>query len=110
MPENTAYETGGRVPKAASKDQLQEEVSQKAAENRKPPLGIGLTEKVDQERSETDKSDYQDLKPTNPENDAKGQSEANHAGGRNSGISSADPRNLSGKEDGDATFSSGKSE
>ena len=31
---------------------------QKAADNKKPPrLGIGLTEKADQEQSETDKSD-----------------------------------------------------
>lgn len=39
-----------------------------------------------------------------PEADAKGQSEKNHKGGSNDGVSSADPRVISGKEDGDATF------
>lgn len=39
-----------------------------------------------------------------PEADAKGQSESNHKGGTNDGVSSADPRVLSGKKDGDATF------
>ena len=104
MPEHTEYETGSRVPKVASKEQMHEEFSQKAAENKKPPLGIGLTEKVDLERSETDKSDLQDSRTSNPEDDAKGQSESNHAGGRNDGVSSANPRVLSGNKDGDATF------
>ncbi|MFK0692829.1 hypothetical protein ACFX5Q_32465 [Mesorhizobium sp. IMUNJ 23033] len=39
-----------------------------------------------------------------PEADAKGQSEKNHKGGTNDGVSSANPRVLSGNEDGDATF------
>lgn len=39
-----------------------------------------------------------------PEGDAKGQSEKNHAGGSNDGVSSANPRVLSGSESGDATF------
>jgi hypothetical protein len=39
-----------------------------------------------------------------PEADARGQSEDNHKGGTNQGISSANPRVLSGKENGDATF------
>jgi len=39
-----------------------------------------------------------------PESDAKGQSEKRHQGGRNDGVSSANPRVLSGKDDGDATF------
>ena len=41
---------------------------------------------------------------TNPEADAKGQSEKNHKGGSNDGVSSANPRVLSGNDDGDATF------
>lgn len=39
-----------------------------------------------------------------PEADARGQSEDNHKGGTNHGVSSANPRVLSGKENGDATF------
>jgi hypothetical protein len=40
----------------------------------------------------------------NPEADAHGQSEKRHEGGKNNGISSANPRVLSGEKDGDATF------
>ncbi|MBZ9870220.1 hypothetical protein LB542_04990 [Mesorhizobium sp. BR1-1-9] len=39
-----------------------------------------------------------------PEADAKGQSEKNHKGGQSDGVSSANPRVISGEEDGDATF------
>ena len=39
-----------------------------------------------------------------PEADAKGQSEKNHKGGTSDGVSSANPRVMSGNEDGDATF------
>ncbi|MBZ9674642.1 hypothetical protein [Mesorhizobium sp. ES1-1] len=39
-----------------------------------------------------------------PEADAKGQSEKNHKGGSNDGVSSANPRVISGNDDGDATF------
>ncbi|MER9420526.1 hypothetical protein NKI95_32235 [Mesorhizobium sp. M0306] len=39
-----------------------------------------------------------------PEADARGQSEKNHKGGTNDGVSSANPRVLSGEDDGDATF------
>ncbi|MER8744641.1 MULTISPECIES: hypothetical protein [unclassified Mesorhizobium] len=39
-----------------------------------------------------------------PEQDAKGQSEKDHKGGGSDGVASADPRVISGKKDGDATF------
>lgn len=39
-----------------------------------------------------------------PEADAKGQSEKNHKGGTSNGVSSANPRVISGNDDGDATF------
>jgi hypothetical protein len=39
-----------------------------------------------------------------PEHDAAGQSEKHHQGGSNDGVSSANPRVISGNEDGDATF------
>lgn len=39
-----------------------------------------------------------------PEADARGQSEKTHAGGSNDGMTSAEPRSLSGKKSGDATF------
>ena len=42
--------------------------------------------------------------PVGPEADARGQSEKNHKGGANDGVSSADPRVLSKKASGDATF------
>lgn len=38
------------------------------------------------------------------ESDARGQSESRHAGGSNDGMVSADPRPLSKKRSGDATF------
>ena len=43
-------------------------------------------------------------KPVGPEADAKGQSEGKHKGGSNDGVSSADPKVISGKKDGDATW------
>lgn len=49
-------------------------------------------------------SDWHQPSKPGPEADAKGQSESNHKGGSNDGVSSADPRVLSGKKDGDATF------
>jgi hypothetical protein len=39
-----------------------------------------------------------------PEKDARGQSEKHHKGGDNDGVSSANPRVISGDESGDATF------
>ncbi|MGX9121043.1 hypothetical protein ACWTU6_31345 [Mesorhizobium sp. BHbsci] len=39
-----------------------------------------------------------------PEEDAWGQSEKNHKGGTSDGVSSANPRVISGNDDGDATF------
>jgi hypothetical protein len=54
-----------------------------------------------EQKTEPDR--HQPSKP-GPEADAKWQSESNHKGGSNDGVSSADPRVLSGKEDGDATF------
>ncbi|TJX03026.1 MAG: hypothetical protein E5X43_06555 [Mesorhizobium sp.] len=39
-----------------------------------------------------------------PEADTKDQSEKNHKGGTSNGVSSANPRVVSGNDDGDATF------
>ena len=39
-----------------------------------------------------------------PERDAEAQSEKRHKGGKNDGVISANPRVISGKKDGDATF------
>lgn len=101
MAKVTAYEHGARKLRAKTGPDPSDEFSQDAAENRKPPLGVGLSEKVDRHRSETDKSDFRD---SNPETDAEGQVEDRHAGGSNDGVVSANPRVLSGNEDGDATF------
>lgn len=103
MPDKTSYEHGARELKPLTGPDPHDDFSQEAAENKKPPLGMGLTEKLD-ERSEADKSDLHDSKGAGPEADAKGQSEKHHAGGSNDGVSSANPRVLSGNEDGDATF------
>jgi hypothetical protein len=104
MPEHSEYETGARILKSATGPDPRDAFSQKAAENKKPPLGMGLTEKSDRERSEADKSDLRGGRTGGPESDAKGQSEQNHAGGSNDGTTSANPRVLSGDESGDATF------
>jgi hypothetical protein len=103
MIEKTAYEHGARELKPLDGSDPHDAFSQKAAENRKPPLGIGLTERLS-ERSENDKSDLTDSKNGTPEADAQGQSEKRHGGGTNDGVSSANPRIFSGNEDGDATF------
>src|SRR4051812_49424351 len=104
MANNTAYEHGARKLKEHIGPDSSDDFSQEAAENKKPANGMGLTEKSSQERSEADKSDLRGSGTGSPEEDAAGQSESNHAGGSNNGMSSANPRVLSGDEDGDATF------
>ena len=42
--------------------------------------------------------------PKGPEKDALGQSERSHKGGSNDSVSGADPRVISGKDDGGAPF------
>ena len=86
MIKKTAYEHGARELKPRQGPDPSDDFSQKAAENKKPPLGIGLTEAT-HERSENDKSDLRDGDRGNPETDAQGQSRQ-HAGGRNNGVSS----------------------
>jgi len=98
-----AYEHGARELKALDGPDSNDDFSQKAAKNKKPPRGVGLTEPRF-ERSENDKSDLIDSNDGTPEADAQGQFENRHAGGSNDGVSSANPRVLSGNEDGDATF------
>jgi hypothetical protein len=44
MPEKTAYETGARKYPARTGPDPSDEFSQKAAENRKPPSGVGITQ------------------------------------------------------------------
>jgi hypothetical protein len=102
MAEKFAYETGARWPKPLKGSDPHDAFSQDAAENKKPPLGIGLTEKVP-ERSETHKSDLTDSAGV-PEADAAGQLKRSRAGRSNDGTASANPRVLSGDDDGDATF------
>ena len=57
MPDNTAYEHSARKLKPLTGPDPSDAFSQEAAENKKPPNGMGLTEQPDLERSETDKSD-----------------------------------------------------
>jgi len=47
MPNKVSYEHGARKLMAQDGPDPNDEFSQKAAENRKPALGVGLTEKVD---------------------------------------------------------------
>lgn len=101
--ERNNRETGARHLPAKTGRDANDEFSQKAAENKKPPRGMGLTD-APGEHSENDKSDFQEAPTGKPEEDAHGQSERHHAGGKNDGVSSANPRVLSGEEDGDATF------
>jgi hypothetical protein len=104
MVNQTAYEHGARKLKEHSGPDPNDDFSQEAAENKKPPNGMGLTEASTEQRSEYDKSDFRGEGTGSPQEDARGQFETNHAGGSNNGMSSANPRVLSGDEDGDATF------
>ncbi len=88
--------TGARKLEPATGPDPRDDFSQKAAENKKPPNGDGLEESVDEGR-EPDR--------TGPVNDARPQFVRTREGAENNGVSSADPRVISGKEDGDATFS-----
>jgi hypothetical protein len=104
MVDNTAYEHGARKLKEHTAPDPSDDFSQEAAENKKPPNGMGLTENPAEQRSESDKSDLRGEGTGSPREDSAGQSETNHVGGSNNGMSSANPRVLSGDEDGDATF------
>lgn len=68
MPDKTAYEHGPdkRVPK--SDDDPNDDFSQDAAKNRKPPLGTGLTEKVEPRKRPQRPDGQQEL----PEHDDHG--------------------------------------
>ncbi|MGO4831969.1 hypothetical protein AB4144_06665 [Rhizobiaceae sp. 2RAB30] len=58
--EHTEYETGGRKPSERTGPDPSDEFSQKAAENKKPPLGMGLTERVDETNDKTRHSESQE--------------------------------------------------
>lgn len=68
MPGENERETGERVPIEKTWRDANDEVSQKAAENKRPPSGVGLTEKLS-ERSESDKSDLTQRPTTAKEGD-----------------------------------------
>lgn len=59
---------------------------------------------VEGSRSVVDRELKRSAGKPDPEADAKGQSEKNHKGGKSDGVSSANPRVISGNDDGDATF------
>lgn len=63
MPGENQRETGARAPHAKTSRDANDEVSQKAAENKKPRSRVGLTETLS-ERSESDKSDLVDSPTT----------------------------------------------
>jgi hypothetical protein len=53
-------ETGGRIYPPHRRPDPFAAIDQKAAENRKPPRGIGLTEELDETPAKTRKSDGRD--------------------------------------------------
>ena len=65
-----AYEHGARTLKPFKGPDPSDDFSQKAAENRKPPGGIGLTDPP-KEHSESDKSDLQEAPTGVPKPDAQ---------------------------------------
>jgi hypothetical protein len=76
MTDKPAYELGARKPMTKDTPDANDKFSQKAAENRKPPLGIGIAEKVDKPKEKR----LQPKKPTrdtrespapNPDGDAQ---------------------------------------
>jgi hypothetical protein len=63
MPGENQRKTGAREPHGKTRRDANDEVSQKAAENKKHRSGVGLTERLS-ERSESDKSDLVDSPTT----------------------------------------------
>jgi hypothetical protein len=63
MPGENQRETGARAPREKTRPDASDEVSQKAAENKKPRSSVGLMETLS-ERSESDKSDLVDSATT----------------------------------------------
>jgi hypothetical protein len=59
MPDKTAYETGARKYPAKQRADASDEVSQDAAENKKPKDGIGLTRPLGEVNEKTRQSDGQ---------------------------------------------------
>lgn len=54
MPDKTAYETGARKYPARTGPDPSDEFSQKAAENRKPPSGVGITQGAKKKSADDD--------------------------------------------------------
>lgn len=94
-------ETGVRIPK---EDHRPSEIDQDAAKNEKPKKGVGLTHSQDETNEKTRQSDQAGTMEGSPQSDAKGAGAKTQSGGDNDGTVSADPRVLSGKKSGDATF------
>ena len=65
MADKTDYEHGARKLMAKSGRDPNDEFSQKAAANKKPPLGVGLTEKVAPKKPSTRSKD--EKAPPDPE-------------------------------------------
>ncbi len=103
MTEKNSFDDVVREQKPRKGPDPNDAFSQKAAENKKPRNGMGLTD-APGERSEHDKSDLQDAPTGEPSEDAQGQSESRRKGGTNDGASD-NPRVLSSNDDGHATFS-----
>jgi len=60
MNDKPAYETGVQKLQTLTGPDPRDEFSQKAAENEKPPLGMGLVERVDEERNEARQAGLRD--------------------------------------------------
>ncbi|MDF1600892.1 hypothetical protein PZ895_14085 [Mesorhizobium sp. YIM 152430] len=93
-------ETGARVPKS----DLRPGATDQNAGMPENPGGAGLSRHPDDTDERTHQSDQADTMEGSPEGDAKGAYAKPQHGGSNDGVVSADPRVLSGKKSGDATF------
>jgi hypothetical protein len=94
-------ESGIRIPK---ENHRPSEIDKKAAENKRPKSGTGLTQSTEDTNEKTRQSDQAGTMSGTPQSDAKGAKAKSRADGSNDGVASADPRVLSGKKSGDATF------
>ena len=91
-------ETGVRVPKS---DLRPGTTTDQNAGMPRNPGGAGLPPQTEERTRQPDQADTME---GSPEGDAKGAYAKPQDGGCNDGVASADPKVLSGKKSGDATF------
>lgn len=90
-------ETGARIPKPSHE---REQTDRSAGDPKKQ----GLSQPTGETNDRTRQSDQAGTMEGTPQSDAKGAAARSQADASNEGVASADPRVLSGKKSGDATF------